>query len=157
LRSGLAASQYDFIFYTDGDGQYDPKELSNLVDKMDGKVDLVNGYKIERNDLFYRKFIGNAYTLWIRALLGIKFADVDCDFRLFRRKTTLDRIKLTANSGAICAEMLIKIQGLKTTIVSVPVHHYPRKFGSSQFFTPGRIIKTLFDDLRLWWELKTVR
>jgi len=153
LKSGFKTSRGDFVFYTDGDGQYDVGELPKLVEKMDSRVDLVNGYKIERQDSNLRVILGNLYALWVRALLGIRFADVDCDFRFLRRRI-LDKISLTCDSGAICAEMLTQIQKAKGVIASVPVHHYPRRFGKSQFFKPTRIIKTLWDDLLLWRQLK---
>jgi glycosyltransferase involved in cell wall biosynthesis len=153
LKSGFKNAKGDFVFYTDGDGQYDVLELPKLVEKMDSRVDLVNGYKIERQDSPLRIILGELYALWVRLLLGIRFADVDCDFRLFRRRI-LEKITLTRDSGAICAEILAKIQGAKGVIASVPVHHYPRKFGRSQFFRPDRILKTLLDDIWLWWKLR---
>jgi glycosyltransferase involved in cell wall biosynthesis len=154
LKSGFRASNGDFVFYTDGDGQYDVLELSQLVQKMDDGIDLVNGYKIKRHDPKIRIIFGQIYAFWVKLFLGIRFADVDCDFRLFRKKTTLGKINLTCNSGAICAEILTKIQKLNASIASVPVHHYPRRFGHSQFFLPKRILRTIRDDFILWRQLK---
>ncbi|PJE67421.1 glycosyltransferase family 2 protein [Candidatus Shapirobacteria bacterium CG10_big_fil_rev_8_21_14_0_10_40_9] len=153
LKSGFENVLGDFVFYTDGDGQYDVGELPKLVEKMGEGIDLVNGYKIKRSDSLLRIISGQIYTLLVRLLLGIRFANINCDFRLFRRGI-LDKITLTRNSGAICAEMLAKIQKEKGVIISVPVHHYPRKFGTSQFFKPEKILKTILDDIWLWWKLK---
>lgn len=153
LKSGFKAAKGDFVFYTDGDGQYDVKELLNLSEKMVDGVDLVNGYKIKRHDPLIRIVAGRLYSIGVRLLLGIRFADVDCDFRLFRRKI-IQKISLTMDSGALCAEMLLKVQKSKGVIVSVPVHHYPRKFGSSQFFHLKRILRALRDDLYLWLKVE---
>ena len=153
LKSGFKATKGDYVFYTDGDGQYDVSELPKLVDRIDEGIDLVNGYKIKRGDSLLRIIVGQLYALWVRLLLGIRFADVDTDFRLFRRGI-LEKISLTCDSGAICAEILAKIQKAKGVIVSVPIHHYQRKYGSSQFFWPKRILKTIIDDFWLWWKLK---
>ena len=150
LKSGFRAAQFDYVFYTDGDGQYDPKELPALVEKMNEGIDLVNGYKIKRHDPWIRIIIGELYSLWVRLLLGIRLADVDCDFRLFNKKI-LEKINLQSNSGAICAEMLLQVQKNNGIITSVPVHHYPRIYGSSQFFHPMRIIRSIFEDLKLWF------
>src|SRR5438552_2733797 len=49
LQSGFRAACYEWVFYTDGDGQYDPEELEKLVAQVNDKVDVVNGYKISRN------------------------------------------------------------------------------------------------------------
>ena len=153
LKTGFKNALGDFVFYTDGDGQYNVKELPNLVKKIDEGIDLVNGYKIKRSDSWLRIVLGEIYAHFVRLFLGIRFADVDCDFRLFRRRI-LEKITLTYDSGAICAEMLAKIQKNKGVVASVPVHHYPRRYGHSQFFWPMRILRTIRDDLLLWWQLK---
>lgn len=152
LISGIKAAKLDFIFYTDGDGQYDVGELPKLIDKMEKDISLVNGCKIERNDSLLRIFLGKIYAFWVRIMLGINFTDVDCDFRLFRAKS-IKGVSLTRNSGAICAEILLNIQK-KGKIVSIPVHHYPRKYGKSQFFRFNRILKTILDDFWLWRHFK---
>lgn len=153
LKTGFKEAKFDYIFYTDGDGQYDVKELPLLAEKISDGVDLVNGYKIKRGDPLLRTIAGNFYSLWVRVLLGVRFADVDCDFRLFNKRT-LDKINLTCDSGAICAEMLLKVQKANGVILSVPVHHFPRQFGKSQFFRFDRILKTILDDLWLWQFIK---
>src|SRR5262245_10144363 len=61
LRSGFAAASKTFVFYTDGDAQYDASELAQLWRRMDDEVDLVNGYKISRSDPFHRIVIGRLY------------------------------------------------------------------------------------------------
>jgi len=153
LKSGFKAAKGDYVFYTDGDGQYDVGELLKLVKRINKGIDLVNGYKIKRGDSLLRIIVGQLYALWVRLFLGIRFADVDCDFRLFRRRI-LEKITLTYDSGAICAEMLAKIQKNKGVVASVPVHHYPRRYGHSQFFWPKRILMTIRDDLLLWQSKK---
>src|SRR5512134_1726820 len=45
LRSGFASARKDLIFYTDGDAQYDPRELALLWEKMTPNTGMVNGYK----------------------------------------------------------------------------------------------------------------
>ena len=50
LRSGFKNCQKELVFYTDGDAQYDPRELELLYEKMTPDVGMVNGYKIKRND-----------------------------------------------------------------------------------------------------------
>ena len=58
LRSGFAAATKEFIFYTDGDAQYDPAEMTELWGKMTDGVDWVNGWKISRADPLHRIIIG---------------------------------------------------------------------------------------------------
>ncbi|HUF22753.1 MAG TPA: glycosyltransferase family 2 protein [Vicinamibacterales bacterium] len=152
LRSGFAAASKEFVFYTDGDAQYDPSELTLLWHAMRPGVDLVNGYKISRSDPLHRIFIGRVYHHTVRLLFGLKVRDVDCDFRLMRR-SIFDRVRLEKNSGVICLEMMKKVQDAGFRIAQVPVHHYHRTHGKSQFFNFRRIGRTAVDVGRLWYEL----
>jgi glycosyltransferase involved in cell wall biosynthesis len=152
LRSGFAHATKEWIFYTDGDAQYDPWEMSVLWERKDPAIDLVNGYKISRSDPFHRIVIGRIYHHTVKLLFGLKVRDVDCDFRLMRR-AIFDRVALTKNSGVICLEMMKKIQDAGFTIAEAPVHHYHRAYGKSQFFNLPRIARTAEDVMKLWWEL----
>src|SRR5262245_45294328 len=152
LRSGFASASKDFIFYTDGDAQYDPSEMEALWPKMAAGVDLVNGYKISRSDPLHRIIIGRVYHHAVKLLFGLSVRDVDCDFRMMRR-TIFDRVRLEKNSGVICLEMMKKIEDAGFTIVEVPVHHYHRAHGKSQFFNFRRIGRTAVDVMKLWYAL----
>ena len=149
LQTGFRTAAKELIFYTDGDAQYDPGELSVLWAKMGPDVDLVNGYKISRSDPLHRIIVGRIYHHVVRLLFGLKVRDVDCDFRLMRR-AIFERIALEKQSGVICLEMMKKIQDAGFRIVEVPVHHYHRAFGQSQFFNFRRIFRTGVDVMRLW-------
>ena len=152
LQSGFRAATKELIFYTDGDAQYDPAELAALWAKMAPGVDLVNGYKISRSDPLHRIVIGRVYHHFVSLLFGLSVRDVDCDFRLMRR-AIFEKIDLSKTSGVICLEMMKKIEDAGFRIVEVPVHHYHRAFGRSQFFNFRRIAKTGVDVLRLWYAL----
>jgi glycosyltransferase involved in cell wall biosynthesis len=149
LRSGFAAATRDLVFYTDGDAQYDPAEMAVLWERLDDGIDLVNGYKISRSDPLHRIVIGRIYHHTVKLLFGLKVRDVDCDFRLLRR-SIFDRVTLEKNSGVICLEMMKKIQDAGFRIAEVPVHHYHRTHGRSQFFNFRRLVKTAIDVARLW-------
>ena len=152
LQTGFRSATKELIFYTDGDAQYDPAELALLWAQMTPDIDLVNGYKISRADPLHRIVIGRVYHHIVSLLFGLKLRDVDCDFRLMRR-TIFERINLEKTSGVICVEMMKKIQDAGFRIVEVPVHHYHRAFGKSQFFNFRRLLRTGRDLLRLWFAL----
>jgi glycosyltransferase involved in cell wall biosynthesis len=152
LRTGFSNATKDLIFYTDGDGQYDVSELSLLAPLMTDEVDVVNGYKIKRHDNRSRKASGAIYNNLARRLFRLPISDVDCDFRLVRR-TAIDRVSLSSSSGAICVELVRKLSSAGCTFREVPVHHYARTHGKSQFFTPRRVARTLFDFCVLWVSL----
>jgi glycosyltransferase involved in cell wall biosynthesis len=154
LRSGFATATKEFIFYTDGDAQYDPSEMALLWERAaaDPAIDLVNGYKISRSDPIHRIVIGRVYHHTVKLLFGFSVRDVDCDFRLLRR-SMFDKIVLTKSSGVICLELMKKVHDAGFRIAEVPVHHYHRAYGRSQFFNFGRIWRTGIDVLKLWHSL----
>ena len=152
LKDGFKNARYDLVFYTDGDGQYDVGELSILWDLMTHDINFVNGIKMERQDFAYRVIIGNFYALLMRWAFLLPIFDVDCDFRLIRRSLLL-RLKLKSDSGSICVELVKKAQKAGAKFRQVSVHHYPRKYGSSQFFNPRHLIKTFSEIIPLWWRL----
>jgi glycosyltransferase involved in cell wall biosynthesis len=152
LRSGFAAAAKDWVFYTDGDSQYNPLELVNLAGALRDGVDAVNGYKLTRHDSLMRFVIGRAYHYLVKFLFGIRIRDVDCDFRLIPRRI-LEEVELKSVSGAICLELVKKIEDAGYVFAEVPVNHYSRKYGVSQFFVPWRIARTLSQIAGLYWML----
>lgn len=152
LRTGFATATRELVFYTDGDAQYDPAEMEALWRRFDDSVDLVNGYKIRRSDPLHRIVIGRVYHHTVKWLFGLSVRDVDCDFRMMRR-SIFDTVRLEKNSGVICLEMMKKITDAGFRIAEVPVHHYHRAYGKSQFFNFGRLYRTAIDVFNLWYAL----
>ncbi len=152
LRSGFHAATREFVFYTDGDGQYDTGELPALLALAGPATGLVNGYKLERHDPRHRVWIGTVYNFCARLLFRIRIRDIDCDYRLIRR-ALLDRIQLTSTSGTICVELVRKLELSGCPVAEIGVHHYPRLHGRSQFFRLRSLALTLVQLLRLWVRL----
>ncbi|TAK24633.1 MAG: glycosyltransferase family 2 protein [Chloroflexota bacterium] len=156
LRSGFATATKDLVFYTDGDAQYDPRELARLMAVLGPDVDVVNGYKLFRGDGPVRALVGRIYHGIVSTLFGLRIRDVDCDFRLIRRSMLAD-IRLESTSGTICVELIRKLQDRGARFAEVGVNHYDRPFGSSQFFRPKRLLQTFAQLGRLWWRLVVLR
>ncbi len=152
IRAAIKAARKEWFFYTDGDAQYDARELKLLVDKIAPDVDVVNGYKIKRQDPAHRIVIGIVYQYFIKFIFNLQIRDVDCDFRLMRRKI-FDVVELESPSGTITFEMVKKIQDAGYRFVEVPVHHFYRQYGKSQFFNFSRVGKTLLAIWGWWWRL----
>lgn len=141
LISGFGAARYDWVFYTDGDGQYDPSELIKLVNLTNPTVDVVNGYKLNRADHWIRILIGSLYNRYAHVVTHLPISDVDCDFRLIRR-AALANITLTSQSGTICVELISKLHQSKAIFAECAVHHYPRVYGKSEFFRISHLLET---------------
>ncbi len=153
LRSGFAAARYEFIFYTDGDGQYDIRELPRLLRLVTASAGLINGYKSRRQDPWHRIVIGALYNRFARWLFRVRLRDIDCDYRLIRRSALLQH-HLTSTSGTICIEIVKTLEASGMDVVELPVGHYPRTHGSSQFFRLHSLARTFREIVALY--LRTV-
>jgi len=156
LLSGFGSATKQWVFYTDGDGQYDPAELELLVAKATDGVDVVQGYKLNRADNVARRAIGRVYHRFVSFVFGLHVRDTDCDFRLMRR-SMLERVRLEKTTGVICVELVRTLQDAGAKFVEVGVHHYPRVHGRSQFFKLSSVARTLWDLAKLWVQLVVLR
>ena len=155
LRSGFEHSTKELVFYTDGDGQYDVREIPLLLMLLTDDTHLVNGMKMTRQDPPHRVFIGNLHRFVTRWSFWLPINDVDCDFRLIRR-SVLEKLRLSSSSGSICVELVKQAQRAGAQFREVSIHHYARRSGVSEFFTPRRIIHTYADLAVMWVELMIV-
>lgn len=154
IKYGFEACTKDWIFYTDGDAQYHSDELPKLVDKQtETGVDIVNGYKKERGDGFLRMFLGNAYARFSSFIFDLPIRDTDCDFRLIR-KSIMDEVALESHDSSILAEMLKKWQLVGATFAEVPVNHYDRDYGKSNYTMTGLMKEKILGDLKLYKKLR---
>lgn len=152
LRSALGEARGEWVFYTDGDEQYDPAQLVRLAEHVTGDVDWIQGYKRYRSDPFSRRVVGAVYATAMGFLFGLPIRDIDCDFRLMRGETVRG-LELDKDSGAICVELVRGLQAAGARCVEVEVDHFERSHGTSQFFRPRRILSSLWDVGTLWARL----
>jgi glycosyltransferase involved in cell wall biosynthesis len=155
IRSGLVASTKEFVFFTDGDRQFDLRDLSRLVPLLDTN-DVVIGYRLKRMDPRSRLVIAWVYNRFIRVLFGGGFKDVDCAFKLFRRsafeRMPIERVR--SNGAFFSPELLIKLRAAGVRMAQVGVPHYPRRAQEPKGATPRVILRAIRDllllRLRMW-------
>ncbi len=133
VKSGLYSSRYDPIVYTDSDGQFDFAEITQFIKAQEKTgADLVIGYYLKRAVPRYRIWASKTWELIVYLMFGLKVKDIDCGFKLIRRKVVEKIPRLEAERGPfISSELLIKAQKAGFKIVEIGVHHYPRKEGSA--------------------------
>ena len=148
LRYGFREAQYDFLAFTDADGQFDLRELARLLTAAK-EFDLVCGYRIDRQDHWSRKLYSRGYNLLVRTLLNTRVRDCDCALKIFRR-SQVDDLDLESNDFFINAELLTKARLAGLTVTEVGVTHYPRLRGESKV-SLGHILPVLQTLLRFWW------
>jgi glycosyltransferase involved in cell wall biosynthesis len=144
LQSGFKAATKEYVFYTDGDGQFDIKELPLLFKYMDD-YDIVTGYRIERQDNLIRKINAFCWTTLVNLLFGMKVKDMDCAFKLYRR-SVFDNIKLESTGALINTEIFARAKNKGYKIFQIGVHHYPRTAGV-QTGAKLRVILRAFKEL----------
>jgi len=157
FKSGLFACSYEWITFTDSDGQFDFKELTKLLEKQKkDNVDVVVGYRIKRNDPPIRILIAKMLKIWNYLFFGFSgIRDVDCAFKLFK-KAAIDNVKPLKTSSAITTtELLIKLKRAGYKISQVGVNHYPRRFGSQTGSNFKVIKKAAIDSINLYRAINT--
>ncbi|HOK66264.1 MAG TPA: glycosyltransferase family 2 protein [Anaerohalosphaeraceae bacterium] len=129
LQSGFRAASKELIFYTDGDRQFDLNELPPLLPLIE-QYDIVSCYRINRQDGWIRRFNGFAWTRLVCLLFHLKLKDIDCSFKLYKRKI-FDGMPLVSTGALIDTEVLARAVRKGYTITQVGVHHYPRRAGKA--------------------------
>lgn len=152
LLSGFAASTKQWVFYTDGDAQYDAREISRCINAVTESSDVIQGFKIGRGDPLHRRIIGRVYHHCVRFLFRLPVRDTDCDFRLIRN-SVLKKVHLRSTTGVICVEMMHALNRVRANFVEVGVSHYHRPHGKSQFFRIPAISRSALQLLQLWSRL----
>jgi len=141
LKAGFAASRMDLVFYTDADNPIDFADMTAAFPLVGpGGVDVVTGYRLNRDETLKRKVYSRAYNWLINFLFGFRFRDINFSFKLFRREV-LERIELGATGSFIDAEILIEARMAGFTIEEVGVRYFPRTAGVSTLASPTVILK----------------
>ncbi len=139
LRTGLKNARYDLICFTDADGQFDFSQINKMLPLIND-AEVVIGYRNKRKDAFYRLVNAKIYGLVIRLFFGLKVKDVDCGFKLFKKKV-IDDIEIESQGALASAEILIKIASKGYRIKEVEVAHFSRFGGKSTGANLGVIFK----------------
>ena len=144
LQSGFGAAKKQWVFYTDGDGQFDISEITKLL-PLTSSSTIVSAYRAQRSDSLLRKINGACWSMLVNLLLGIRVRDIDCAFKLFPSKLFLE-IELHATGALIDAEILAKAVRRGYQIRQLPVSHYPRIAGT-QSGASMKVILRAFKEL----------
>ncbi len=129
LQSGFRAAAKELVFYTDGDAQFDIAELADLTPLM-RQYDIVSCYRRNRREGLIRRFNAFCWSKIVSMVFGIKLRDVDCAFKLYKRRI-FDDIEMKSTGALIDAEILARARQKGYTITQTPVSHYPRQAGRS--------------------------
>lgn len=152
LRTGFVQSRFDWIFFTDGDGQFDVTQLKTFV-PFTTNFDVVIGYRVHRADGQLRAFNASLFKLFVDILFRVHVKDIDCAFKLIRA----DRIKnlpLESTGAFISSEFLYRFKKMRVAIKQLPVNHYPRKFGTPTGNSPKVIMHAGLEAIKLYLHMR---
>lgn len=156
LKSGFYNSRYQWIAFTDSDGQFDFSEVTNFIRKQrETGADLVIGYYKKRRVSFFKILTSRLWEVVVFILFGLKARDIDCGFKFISKEVVKTIPRLESERGAfISSEFLIKARKSGFKIVEIPVTHYPRIRGAGTGRKLNVIIKSFIDLFRLWGKLR---
>ncbi|MFO0946059.1 MAG: glycosyltransferase family 2 protein [Planctomycetota bacterium] len=148
LQTGFrAASRYEWICQTDGDDQYDLRELHHLVTLLP-YYDAVVTFRRKKIYGYRRILISGVYNWLVRGMFGAPFRDISCGMRLIRRRV-LDNVCVTSDSPFAGAEVMLRAMCKGYRIGEVGISTYPREQGRSSIISVRNIVHTMRDMLRV--------
>jgi glycosyltransferase involved in cell wall biosynthesis len=159
IKAGFAEARGELICFSDGDLQFDLREMSRLLDRLADErkpVEAVIGFRIKRRDPFHRIFIAKTYNAIVSVAFGLRVRDIDCAMKLFRREV-FEGLRLDAEGPFLSAELLIKLRARGVRMAQVGVNHFPRAAGQNTGASFGKILRTFRDLAKLRWDLWTRR
>jgi glycosyltransferase involved in cell wall biosynthesis len=156
VRAGLASATQPFIFFTDGDQQFDVADFGTLVGALEPGVDAVLGYRLTLEYGWWHVLVSRTYNRAIRLLFAGGWRDVDCAFKLFRgdvfRRVPLASVR--SNGAFFSPELLITLRAHGIVTREVGIAHHPRMHHEPKGTPPKVILKAIRDlvllRLSLW-------
>jgi glycosyltransferase involved in cell wall biosynthesis len=153
LQSGFKAATKEFVFYTDGDGQFDINEMPHLLPLMK-QYDIVSCYRLKRQDPFIRKINGWCWTKLVCLLFGMRIRDIDCAFKLYKREI-FNNIRMTSTGALIDTEILARAKNKGYRIAQKGVHHFPRSAGKQTGANVGVIFRAFKELFKLYIKIRS--
>jgi glycosyltransferase involved in cell wall biosynthesis len=130
LAAGFTYAHGNIIVSLDGDLQNDPTDIPRLVAKLNEGYDLVNGWRLKRQDPFLRRRLPSQVANWLISLTTrVKLHDYGCTLKAFRRDVAKE-LKLYGEMHRFIPALA---GDLGARITEVPVTHHPRRRGRSKY------------------------
>lgn len=141
MSAAIDVAEGEIIIPLDADLQNDPKDIPNLLEKIEEGYDVVSGWRKQRQDTFVtRKLPSMMANRLISIVTGVYLHDYGCSLKAYRAEIIKD-IRLYGEMHrfipAFCA-----LEGAKVT--EIPVNHHPRMAGKSKYGL-SRTIKVFLD------------
>ncbi len=147
LATGFTAAEKELIFMTDGDKQFDAREVAGFLPFID-EAEMVIGYRKPRMDTPMRRLNAWGWNLLVRLLFGYVARDVDCAFKLFRR-SVWQGLRVESTGATFSAEFLIRARRRGHHIKELRATHFPRTAGRATGAKPSVILRAFRELIKL--------
>ncbi|MDO8619223.1 MAG: glycosyltransferase [Candidatus Daviesbacteria bacterium] len=153
LKTGFKEAKYDWVAFTDSDGQFDFTEIEKFLEKTD-EAEVILGYRLNRADTFIRKVFTFGWSTLANIFLSLNVKDYSCGFKLIKKEAFEKVQPLVGEEKVTQIELLVKARRKGYKFAEVGVHHFPRRFGTPTGAKISVVVKSIFDLFKLWWEIK---
>jgi len=143
VRSGLAASRFEYICLTDGDDEYEVEDFRKLL-KLRDRYDLIITFRYKKIYSNTRIFVSWVYNKLLRLLFRMPFRDVSTGLRMIR-KSVIEDLALESTSPFVGAEIAIKAMLKGYAVGEVGIQTFPRVFGKGATVSVSNILATMLD------------
>lgn len=141
MSAGISNSTGEIIIPMDGDLQNDPKDIINLIKKIEEGYDVVSGWRKNRKDSFIkRNFPSMVANILISFISGVKLHDYGCSLKAYRSEV----IKNVRLYGEMHRFMPIYASWMGAKVTEIVVNHNQRIHGVSKYGLE-RVVKVLLD------------
>lgn len=129
LQAGFDLAKGDVIITMDADGQDDPKEIKRFLNKIGEGVDMVSGWKKDRQDTFIKNKTSKLFNCFANLLLKTKIHDSNCGFKAFKKEV----VKSLYLYGELHRYIPTLVEANGYSITEIKVNHRKRKYGISKY------------------------
>jgi glycosyltransferase involved in cell wall biosynthesis len=147
LKSGAAASRFEWVCMVDGDNEYDVFELKKML-AIRRYYLLVIAFRYRKLYSTKRIFISFVYNSVLRLLFSSRFRDISTGIRVIHR-SILESIPLSSDSPFIGAELALKSMLRGYPVGEVGIQTFPRDFAQGSATSMKNILLTIRDLLRV--------
>jgi glycosyltransferase involved in cell wall biosynthesis len=129
LSAGFKSVRGPICMTMDADLQDDPHEIPRFVKAIDGGLDVVSGWKKQRNDPFYKVVPSRIFNRLVGWLTRVRLHDHNCGMKCYRREV-LQEVRLYGELHRFIP-VLAAARGFK--VGELVINHRRRKFGKSKY------------------------
>lgn len=144
LAAGFKMAEGDVVITMDADLQDDPKEIPNLLTKLNEGYDLVSGWKKIRHDPLLKRASSKVYNRFTSLFSGIRLHDFNCGLKAYRSEV----VKTMNVYGELHRYLPVIAHRNGYRVTEIQVRHFPRKYGRSKYGA-ARFTRGAFDLLTI--------